>query len=62
MANFYHCNTCRRDIIAPTRNKVLEKVQVHNLQKHQISEHSGTHLHAIRRRIESYMEKGYLEN
>jgi predicted small metal-binding protein len=56
MAKTYHCNKCGRDIIAPTKNEVLKKVQLHGKQKHEMKEYSSTQLREIRRRIESYME------
>ncbi|MFX0053230.1 MAG: DUF1059 domain-containing protein [Candidatus Hermodarchaeota archaeon] len=56
MAKTYHCNKCGRDIIAPTMNDVLKKVQLHGKQKHEMKEYSSTQLREIRRRIESYME------
>ncbi|MFX0173785.1 MAG: DUF1059 domain-containing protein [Candidatus Hodarchaeota archaeon] len=56
MAKTYHCNKCGRDIIAPTMNEVLKKVQLHGKQKHETTEYSSTQLREIRRRIESYME------
>lgn len=56
MAKTYHCNKCGRDVIAPTINEVLKKVQLHGIQKHDMKEYSSTQLREIRRRIESYVE------
>ena len=56
MAKIYHCDKCKRDIIAPSTNEVLKKVQSHDRVKHDIPEYSLARIQAVRRRIEGYMD------
>jgi len=46
---------CGRDIIAPSMDEILTKIQTHGKQKHNITQYNFEKLREIRRRIESYM-------
>ncbi len=54
MAKIYHCNDCKRSLIAPTINDLMKAVQTHGQRKHNIRSYSQEQLYAIRRRIENY--------
>ncbi len=54
MAKIYHCNECKRDLIAPTTNDLLKIVQTHGQRKHNMRIYSPEQLRAIRRKIEVY--------
>ena len=54
MAKIYRCDMCKKDIIAPSMDEMLKKIQVHDKQKHNITQYSSEKLREVRRRIESY--------
>ncbi len=45
---------CGRDIIAPSMEEVLKKIQTHDKLKHNINQYTSEKLRDVRRRIESY--------